>query len=191
MPSLQLLNCWTCLIIKCWKYNPHERCCSSGWSVCACVRVCVCVCARVYMCVCVCVCVCLRACVCVCACVCARVCVCACAARSKTDKQSTLWASGASKRSKTHTICINGRLGEYSLKTVYILKWTRTVGRKLSVNILSQWQIGASSMLIKEQNTKTKSLTALNLNKVIALISINLSIHTVKTMQCSFIFDHF
>ncbi len=47
-------------------------------------------------------------------------------------------------------------------------------------------------MLIKEQNTKTKSLTALNLNnKVIALISINLSIYTVKTMQCSFIFDHF
>ncbi len=45
-------------------------------------------------------------------------------------------------------------------------------------------------MLIKEQNTKTKSLTALNLNKVIAL-SINLSIHTVNTMQCSFIFDHF
>ncbi len=37
-------------------------------------------------------------------------------------------------------------------------------------------------MLIKEQNTKTKSLTALNLNTVIAL-SINLSIHTVKTMQ--------
>ncbi len=45
-------------------------------------------------------------------------------------------------------------------------------------------------MLIKEQNTKTKSLTDLNLNKVIALISINLSIYTVK-MQCSFIFDHF
>ncbi len=44
---------------------------------------------------------------------------------------------------------------------------------------------------IKEQNTKTKSLTALNLNKVITLISINLSIYTVKTMQCSFIFDHF
>ncbi len=35
-------------------------------------------------------------------------------------------------------------------------------------------------MLIKEQNTKTKSLTALNLNKVIPLISINLSIYTVK-----------
>ncbi len=43
MPSLQLLNCWTCLIIKRWKYNPHERCCSSGWSVCAGVCVCVCV----------------------------------------------------------------------------------------------------------------------------------------------------
>ncbi len=37
---------------------------------------------------------------------------------------------------------------------------------------------------------KEKSLTALNLNKVMAL-SINLSIHTVKTMQCSFTFDHF
>ncbi len=45
-------------------------------------------------------------------------------------------------------------------------------------------------MLIKEQNVKRKSLTALNLNKVIAL-SINLSIHIVKTMQCSFTFDHF
>ncbi len=46
-------------------------------------------------------------------------------------------------------------------------------------------------MLIKEQNAKRKSLTALNLYKVVALISINLSIHIVKTMQCSFIFDHF
>ncbi len=72
MPSLQLLNCWTCLIMKCWKYNPHERRCSSGWSVCACV----CVFARV--CVCACVCVRVSVCVwaCVCACVCARVCVC-------------------------------------------------------------------------------------------------------------------
>ncbi len=83
MPSLQLLNCWTCLIMKCWKYNPHERRCSSGWSVCACV----CVCARV--------CVCLRARVCVC--VCARVCVCVCV-------RGALQASGASKRSNTHTI---------------------------------------------------------------------------------------
>ncbi len=45
-------------------------------------------------------------------------------------------------------------------------------------------------MLIKEQNAKRKSLTALNLNTVIAL-SINLSIHIVKTMQCSFTFNHF
>ncbi len=61
MPSLQLLNCWTCLIMKCWKYNPHERRCSSGWSVCVCVcvcaRACVCVCVRAYECACVCVCV--------------------------------------------------------------------------------------------------------------------------------------
>ncbi len=46
-------------------------------------------------------------------------------------------------------------------------------------------------MLIKEQNAKRKSLTALNLNNGIALISINLSVHTVKTMQCSFTFDFF
>ncbi len=46
-------------------------------------------------------------------------------------------------------------------------------------------------MLIKEQKAKRKSLTALNLNNVIALISINLSVHTVKTMQCSFTFDYF
>ncbi len=45
------------------------------------VRVCVCVC------VCACVCVCLRACVCVCVCV-----------------RGALQASGASKRSNTHTI---------------------------------------------------------------------------------------
>ncbi len=46
-------------------------------------------------------------------------------------------------------------------------------------------------MLLKEQIPKRKSPTALILNKVIALISITLSIYTVKTMQCSFIFDHF
>ncbi len=43
-------------------------------------------------------------------------------------------------------------------------------------------------MLIREQNAKRKSPTALNLNKNIYLISINLSIHKVKTMQCSFTF---
>ncbi len=134
---------------------------------------------------CVCVCVCVR--------VCVRVCVCVCAARSKTDKQSSLhFELRARPNDQIHTKHVKtAGLESIHLNTVYILKWTRTVGRKLCVNILSQWQIGASSMLIKEQNTKTKSLTALNLNKVIALISINLSIYTVKTMQCSFIFDHF
>ncbi len=36
-----------------------------------------------------------------------------------------------------------------------------------------------------------KSPTALILNNVIDLISINLSIYVVKTMQCSFTFDLF
>ncbi len=40
-------------------------------------------------------------------------------------------------------------------------------------------------------NQIEKSPTALILNNVIALISINLSIYIVKTMQCSFTFDHF
>ncbi len=48
---------------------------------------------------CVCVCVCLRACACVC--VCARVCVCL---RARVCVRGALQASGASKRSNTHTI---------------------------------------------------------------------------------------
>ncbi len=71
--------------------------------------VCVCVCARVCVCVCVCECVCVsvRVCVCVCVCACAyvclrtyvclRACVCVCV-------RGALQASGASKRSNTHTI---------------------------------------------------------------------------------------
>ncbi len=163
MPSLQLLNCWTCLIIKRWKYKPHERRCSSGWSMCVCLR------AR------------------------ARVCVCACAARRAPKQTSKVhFELRARPNDQIHTQYVKtDGLESIHLNTVYILKCTRTVGRKLCVNILSQWQIGASSMLIKEQNTKTKSLTALNLNKVIALISIHLSIHTEKTTQCSFIIDHF
>ncbi len=124
-------------------------------------------------------------------CVCVCVCLCAYAACSKTDKQSTLWASDVSKRSNTHKACKNGRLGEYSLKHSLCLKVNENSWEKIvCVNILFWWQTGASLMLIKEQNAKRKSHTALNLNKVIAL-SINLSIHTVKTMQCSFTFDHF
>ncbi len=125
-------------------------------------------------------------------CVCVCVCVCACTACSKTDKQSTLWASGAPKWSNTHTICKNGRLGDYSLKHSLCLKGMRTVGRKSDVcqYVVLKWQTSDSLMLIEEQNAKRKSPTALNLYKVIAL-SINLSIHTVKTMQWSFTFDHF
>ncbi len=159
MPSLQLLNCWTCLIIKRWKYNPHERRCSSGWSVCVCV--------------------------------CLRARVCACAARSKTDRRSTLWASDASKRSNTHKACKNGRLGEYSLKHSLYLK----VNENSWENIVCQYFVLVTDWCFinvnQRTNAKRKSLTALNLYKVVALISINLSIYTVKTMQCSFIFDHF
>ncbi len=132
------------------------------------------------------VCVCLRACacgVCVCVCVCAR------ARRAPKQTSKVHFELRARPNDQIHTKHVKtDGLESIHINTVYILKWTRTVGRKLCVNILSQWQIGASSMFIKEQNTKTKSLTALNLNKVITLISINLSIYTV---QCSFIFDHF
>ncbi len=129
IPSLQLLNCWTCLIIKRWKYNPHERRCSSGWSVCACV----------------CVCVCLRT----------RVCVCARARRAPKQTSKVRFELRARPIDQIHTKHVKtDGLESIHLNTVYILKWTRTVGRKLCVNILSQWQIGASSMLIKEQNTE-------------------------------------
>ncbi len=62
-----------------------------------CVRVCVCVCLRARARVCVCVCVC--ECVCVCVSVCLRACVCVCVC-----VRGALQASGASKRSNTHTI---------------------------------------------------------------------------------------
>ncbi len=138
---------------------------------------------------CVCVYACARARVCVCVCVHARVCVCK-RALKLTGKLHCELRARPNDQIHTQYVKTDG-LESIHLNTVYILKWTRTVGRKVCVNILSLWQTGASSMLIKEQNTKTKSLTALNLNKVIALLSINLSIHVVKTMQCSFIFDHF
>ncbi len=107
MPSLQLLNCWTCLI-KRWKYNPHERRCSPGWSVCVCLRTCV------------------RR---------ARACVCTCTARSKTDKKNTLWAS-VRPNDQIHTKHVKtAGLESIHLNTVYVLKWTRTVERKLCVSI--------------------------------------------------------
>ncbi len=71
--------------------------------------------------------------------------------------------------------------------------------RKVNENswekIVCQYFVLVTDWCFNNVNQRTKqrekSLTALNLNKVIALISINLSIYTVKTMQCSFIFDHF
>ncbi len=67
----------------------------------------------------------------VCVRVCVCVCVCACAARSKTDQQSTLRAS-ACPNDQIHTKYVKtASLESIHLNTVYVLKWTRTVGRKL------------------------------------------------------------
>ncbi len=98
MPSLQLLNCWTCMIIKCWKYNPHERRCSSGWSVCV------------------------RA-------------VCVRRALKLTSKVHLVLQTRPNDQIHTKHVK-TARLGRVvHLNTVYVLKWTRTVGRKLCVNI--------------------------------------------------------
>ncbi len=158
MPSLQLLNCWTCLIIKCWKYNPHERRCSSGWSVCVFARVCVCV------------------------------CVCVRARRAPKQTSKVHFELRARPNDQIHTKHVKtDGLESIHINTVYIL-----VNENSWEKIVCQYFVSVTDWsFIKEQNTKTKSLTALNLNKVITLISINLSIYTVKTMQCSFIFDHF
>ncbi len=118
-------------------------------------------------------------CVCVCVCACVRACLRSGGARSKTDRQITLWASGASKRSNTHKICPNGRLRECSLKHRLCLKWARTVGRKSDVcqYIVLKWQTGAWTINVNQRTKcERKSPTALNLNNVIALISINLYI---------------
>ncbi len=115
MPSLQLLNCWTCLIIKRWKYNPHDRRCSPGWSVC--------------------------------------VCVCARARRVlETDKQSTLWASDASKRSNTHKACKNDRLGENSLKHSLCLKVNENSWEK----IVCQYFVLVTDWCFINVNQRTK-----------------------------------
>ncbi len=108
MQSLQLLNCWTCLIIKRWKYNPHERRCSP--CVCVCVRACVCVRTRRAL---------------------------------KLTSKGHFWVlvrpndqihiKHVKKKKKKKT----AGLKSIHLNIVYILKWTRTVGRKLGVNILS------------------------------------------------------
>ncbi len=70
---------------------------------------------------------------------CVCVCVCACAARSKTDKQSRLhYELRARPNDQIHTKHVKtDGLEIIHLNTVYILKCTRTVGRKLCVNILS------------------------------------------------------
>ncbi len=127
--------------------------------------------------------------VCMCVCVCVRACLSSALQNGQADYTLSFGRVQTIKYTQKYV-----KMASYEsihLNTV-CLKWTRTVWRKSDVcqYIALKWQTGAS-MLIKEQNAKRKSLTALNLNNVIALISINLSIHTVKTMQCSFTFDYF
>ncbi len=83
---------------------------------------------------------------------CARVCM--CAARSKTNKKSTLWAA-ARPNDQIHTKYVKtASLESIHLNTVHVLKWTRTFGRKSDVCqcFVLKWQT-ASSMLIKEKIT--------------------------------------
>ncbi len=158
--------------------------------VCVFACVCVCVCARVCVCVCACVCVC----VCLRACMCVRVCVCVCVrvrgALQNRQAKYTL-SFGASKRSNTHTIFKNGRLGEYSLKHSLYLKVNENSWEKIVCQyfvLVTDWSFFNVNQRTKHKDKITHSTY---LNKVIALISINLSIYTVTTLQFSFIFDHF
>ncbi len=96
-------------------------------------------------------------------CVFARACVCACVRMRgalKNRRAKYTLSFGASKRSNTHTICKNGRLGEYSLKHSLYLKVNENSWEKIVCQyfvLVTDWDgdgIEASSMLIKEQNTE-------------------------------------
>ncbi len=126
MPSLLLLNCGTCLIIKRWKYNPHKRRCSSGWNVCVCVR-----------------------------------------ARSAPKRTGKLhFELRAHPNDQIHTKYVEmAGLESIHLNTVYVLSGREQLGENPMCVIVLKWQTGAS-ILIKQQNAKRKSLTALNLNNI-------------------------
>ncbi len=130
---------------------------------------------------------CVRAYVCVCVCVC----VCARARRAPKQTSKVRFELRARPNDQIHTQYVKtDGLESIHFKHSLYLKVNENSWEKIVCQyfvLVTDWKF----FNVKEQNTKTKSLTALNLNKVIALISINLSIYTVKTMQCSFIFDHF
>ncbi len=63
---------------------------------------------------CACVCVFARVCVCVCVCVCVR------ARRAPKQTSEVHFELRARPNDQIHTICKNGRLGEYTLKTQFI-----------------------------------------------------------------------
>ncbi len=93
-------------------------------------------------------------CVCVCVCVCLRACVCVCAARSKTDKQSTQNTLELRTRpnDQIHTICNNGRLGEYSLKHSSCLKVNENSWEK----IVCQYFVSVTDWSFFNVNQRTK-----------------------------------
>ncbi len=74
-------------------------------------------------------------CVCVCVCVCARVYVRARRALKLTGEVHFELQTRPNDQIHTKHVKTDG-LESILLNTVYILKWTRTVGRKLCVNIL-------------------------------------------------------
>ncbi len=79
--------------------------------------------------------------VCVCVCACVRVCVCVCVRARRALKLTSKvhFELRARPNDQIHITHVKKTAGLKSvhLNTVYILKWTRTVGRKLCVNILS------------------------------------------------------
>ncbi len=125
-------------------------------------------------------------------CVCVRACVCVCARRAPKQTSKVHFELRARPNDQIHIKHVkkNSRLEEYSLKYSLYLKVTENSWEKIVCQyfvLVTDWCFINVNQITKQR----KSLTALNLNKVIALISINLSIYTVKTMQCSFTFDLF
>ncbi len=126
-------------------------------------------------------------CVCVCACVCARV-----RARCAPKQTGKIhFELRPRPNDQIHTQYVKtDDLESIHLKHSLYLQVNENSREKIVCQyfvLVTDW----SFFNVNQRTKHRKSLTALNLNKVITLISINLSIHTVKTMQCSFIFDHF
>ncbi len=86
-----------------------------------------------------------------------EVCVWACMEHFKTDKQITLWASGASKQSNTHKMA--------GLESIHLnavrLKWIRMVERKsdVSIYIVLKWQTGGWAVNVNKRTKRKEKIT--------------------------------